>query len=50
MTSISSFSVEHLPTPGAGTDLFVGKFTMGDLSHAELMRSIDLFASHVMKR
>ena len=34
----------------AGTDLFVGKFTMGDLSHAELMRSIDLFASHVMKR
>ncbi len=33
---------------GAGTDLFVGKFTMGDLTHAELMRSIDLFASHVM--
>ena len=35
---------------GAGTDLFVGKFTLGDLSHEELMRSIDLFASHVMKR
>jgi alkanesulfonate monooxygenase SsuD/methylene tetrahydromethanopterin reductase-like flavin-dependent oxidoreductase (luciferase family) len=34
----------------AGTDLHVGKFTLGDLSHAELMRSIDLFASHVMKR
>jgi alkanesulfonate monooxygenase SsuD/methylene tetrahydromethanopterin reductase-like flavin-dependent oxidoreductase (luciferase family) len=35
---------------GAGTDLFVGKFTLGDLGHAELMRSIDLFATHVMKR
>jgi alkanesulfonate monooxygenase SsuD/methylene tetrahydromethanopterin reductase-like flavin-dependent oxidoreductase (luciferase family) len=35
---------------GAGTDLFVGKFTMGDLTHAEVMRSIDLFASHVMAR
>jgi alkanesulfonate monooxygenase SsuD/methylene tetrahydromethanopterin reductase-like flavin-dependent oxidoreductase (luciferase family) len=34
----------------AGVELFVGKFTLGDLSHAELMRSIDLFASHVMKR
>ena len=33
---------------GAGTDLFVGKFTMGDLTHAEVMRSIDLFATHVM--
>jgi alkanesulfonate monooxygenase SsuD/methylene tetrahydromethanopterin reductase-like flavin-dependent oxidoreductase (luciferase family) len=35
---------------GAGTDLFVAKFTMGDLTHAEVMRSIDLFASHVMHR
>ena len=34
----------------AGTDFFVGKFTMGDITHAELMRSIDLFASHVMQR
>jgi alkanesulfonate monooxygenase SsuD/methylene tetrahydromethanopterin reductase-like flavin-dependent oxidoreductase (luciferase family) len=33
----------------SGTDYFVGKFTMGDLSHAEVMRSIDLFASHVMR-
>jgi alkanesulfonate monooxygenase SsuD/methylene tetrahydromethanopterin reductase-like flavin-dependent oxidoreductase (luciferase family) len=32
----------------SGTDYFVGKFTLGDLTHAELMRSIDLFASHVM--
>ena len=35
---------------GAGTDLFIGKFTLGDLTHAEVMRSIDLFATHVMKR
>ena len=35
---------------GAGTDFFVGKFTMGDLTHAEVMRSIDLFATHVMRR
>ena len=35
---------------GAGTDFFVGKFTMGDITHAELMRSIDLFATHVMRR
>jgi len=35
---------------GAGTDLFIGKFTMGDLTHAEVMQSIDLFASDVMKR
>jgi alkanesulfonate monooxygenase SsuD/methylene tetrahydromethanopterin reductase-like flavin-dependent oxidoreductase (luciferase family) len=43
---------EHLERFEAesGTDYFVGKFTFGDLSHAELMRSIDLFASDVMKR
>jgi alkanesulfonate monooxygenase SsuD/methylene tetrahydromethanopterin reductase-like flavin-dependent oxidoreductase (luciferase family) len=43
---------EHLARfeAGAGTDLFIGKFTFGDLSHAEVMRSIDLFASHVMNR
>lgn len=35
---------------GAGTDLHISKFTMGDLSHAEVMRSIDLFATHVMRR
>ncbi len=35
---------------GAGTDLFIGKFTLGDITHAEVMRSIDLFATHVMKR
>jgi alkanesulfonate monooxygenase SsuD/methylene tetrahydromethanopterin reductase-like flavin-dependent oxidoreductase (luciferase family) len=34
----------------SGTDYFVGKFSLGDLTHAELMRSIDLFASDVMKR
>jgi alkanesulfonate monooxygenase SsuD/methylene tetrahydromethanopterin reductase-like flavin-dependent oxidoreductase (luciferase family) len=34
----------------SGTDYFVGKFTLGDLTHAEVMRSIDLFASHVMRR
>jgi alkanesulfonate monooxygenase SsuD/methylene tetrahydromethanopterin reductase-like flavin-dependent oxidoreductase (luciferase family) len=34
----------------SGTDYFVGKFTMGDLTHAEVLRSIDLFASHVMTR
>ena len=31
-----------------GTDYLVGKFTHGDLDHRELMRSLDLFASHVM--
>ncbi len=43
---------EHLDRFEAesGTDYFVGKFTLGDLDHAEMMRSIDLFASHVMKR
>ena len=35
---------------GAGTDLFIAKFTLGDLTHAEVMRSIDLFATHVMRR
>jgi alkanesulfonate monooxygenase SsuD/methylene tetrahydromethanopterin reductase-like flavin-dependent oxidoreductase (luciferase family) len=34
----------------SGTDYFVGKFTTGDLTHAEVMRSLDLFATHVMKR
>jgi alkanesulfonate monooxygenase SsuD/methylene tetrahydromethanopterin reductase-like flavin-dependent oxidoreductase (luciferase family) len=34
----------------SGTDYFVGKFTTGDLTHAEVLRSIDLFASHVMTR
>src|SRR5262249_26053522 len=34
----------------SGTDYFVGKFTLGDLSHAEVMRSVDLFATHVMHR
>jgi alkanesulfonate monooxygenase SsuD/methylene tetrahydromethanopterin reductase-like flavin-dependent oxidoreductase (luciferase family) len=34
----------------SGTDYFVGKFALGDLSHRELMRSIDLFASEVMAR
>jgi alkanesulfonate monooxygenase SsuD/methylene tetrahydromethanopterin reductase-like flavin-dependent oxidoreductase (luciferase family) len=34
----------------AGTDYFVGKFTTGDLSHRVVMRSIDLFATHVMDR
>ena len=28
----------------------LGKFALGDLTHAELMRSIDLFASDVMDR
>ena len=32
----------------SGTDYFVGKFALGDLSHRELMRSIDLFATEVM--
>jgi alkanesulfonate monooxygenase SsuD/methylene tetrahydromethanopterin reductase-like flavin-dependent oxidoreductase (luciferase family) len=32
----------------SGTDYFVGKFTTGDLSHREVMRSLDLFATHVM--
>jgi alkanesulfonate monooxygenase SsuD/methylene tetrahydromethanopterin reductase-like flavin-dependent oxidoreductase (luciferase family) len=42
---------EHLERfeADSGTDYFVGKFTFGDLSHAEVMRSIDLFASHVMR-
>jgi alkanesulfonate monooxygenase SsuD/methylene tetrahydromethanopterin reductase-like flavin-dependent oxidoreductase (luciferase family) len=35
---------------GSRTDFFIGKFTMGDLTHAEVMRSIDLFATHVLKR
>ena len=34
----------------SGTDYFVGKFTTGDLSHLEVMRSLDLFATHVMDR
>ena len=34
----------------SGTDYFVGKFTTGDLSHVEVMRSLDLFATHVMDR
>jgi alkanesulfonate monooxygenase SsuD/methylene tetrahydromethanopterin reductase-like flavin-dependent oxidoreductase (luciferase family) len=34
----------------SGTDYFVGKFTMGDLTQAEVRRSVDLFASHVMTR
>ena len=34
----------------SGTDYFVGKFALGDLTHDELMRSIDLFASDVMGR
>jgi alkanesulfonate monooxygenase SsuD/methylene tetrahydromethanopterin reductase-like flavin-dependent oxidoreductase (luciferase family) len=34
----------------SGTDYFVGKFAFGDLTHAELMRSIELFASDVMHR
>ncbi len=43
---------EHLERFEAesGTDYFVGKFTFGDLTHAEVMRSIDLFASHAMCR
>jgi alkanesulfonate monooxygenase SsuD/methylene tetrahydromethanopterin reductase-like flavin-dependent oxidoreductase (luciferase family) len=43
---------EHLDRFEAesGTDYFVGKFAMGDLTHVELMRSIDLFASNVMRR
>ncbi len=43
---------EHLERFEAesGTDYFVGKFAMGDLTHLELMRSIDLFASDVMNR
>jgi alkanesulfonate monooxygenase SsuD/methylene tetrahydromethanopterin reductase-like flavin-dependent oxidoreductase (luciferase family) len=43
---------EHLERFEAesGTDYFVGKFALGDLTHAELMRSIDLFASDVMAR
>jgi len=42
---------EHLERFEAesGTDYFVGKFTFGDLSHAEVMRSVDLFATHVMR-
>jgi alkanesulfonate monooxygenase SsuD/methylene tetrahydromethanopterin reductase-like flavin-dependent oxidoreductase (luciferase family) len=41
---------EHLERFDAesGTDYFVGKFTFGDLTHRELMRSMDLFGSHVM--
>jgi alkanesulfonate monooxygenase SsuD/methylene tetrahydromethanopterin reductase-like flavin-dependent oxidoreductase (luciferase family) len=43
---------EHLERFEAesGTDYFVGKFSLGDLTHSELMRSIDLFASNVMNR
>lgn len=43
---------EHLERFEAesGTDYFVGKFALGDLTHLELMRSIDLFASDVMNR
>jgi alkanesulfonate monooxygenase SsuD/methylene tetrahydromethanopterin reductase-like flavin-dependent oxidoreductase (luciferase family) len=43
---------EHLDRFEAesGTDYFVGKFTFGDLTHAEVLRSVGLFASHVMKR
>jgi alkanesulfonate monooxygenase SsuD/methylene tetrahydromethanopterin reductase-like flavin-dependent oxidoreductase (luciferase family) len=43
---------EHLERFEAesGTDYFVGKFALGDLTHLELMRSIDLFASDVMHR
>jgi len=43
---------EHLERFEAesGTDYFVGKFTIGDLTHAEVMRSIELFATHVMRR
>jgi alkanesulfonate monooxygenase SsuD/methylene tetrahydromethanopterin reductase-like flavin-dependent oxidoreductase (luciferase family) len=43
---------EHLDRFEAesGTDYFVGKFTMGDLTRREVLRSIDLFASHVMDR
>jgi alkanesulfonate monooxygenase SsuD/methylene tetrahydromethanopterin reductase-like flavin-dependent oxidoreductase (luciferase family) len=43
---------EHLERFEAesGTDYFVGKFALGDLTHAELMRSIELFATDVMDR
>ena len=30
------------------TDYFIGKFTFGDLSHSEVMRSVGLFAEHCM--
>ena len=32
----------------AGIDYFVGKFTFGDITHREVMRSVSLFAEHVM--
>ena len=32
----------------SGTDYFVGKFTLGDLTHAEVMRSVGLFAERCM--
>ena len=31
-----------------GSDYFIGKFTVGDLTHDEVRRSIELFAEHVM--
>ena len=34
----------------SGTDYMVCKFALGDLNHRDLMRTIDLFASHVMER
>ena len=34
----------------SGTDYMVCKFALGDLNHHELMRTVDLFASHVMER